>query len=486
MLRNTILAAVFVIIGLQVALSANPIAMPNGSYIDEDLHIAIAPDGNSLEATVTSEFALYPRNYPVTTILFPVPRDTRNVNVFLVEGSVETLVAWQWSALPLNYTTIVTEEPNLPIIQWDGYWLVNTTTRFKVTYQHDLIERPDEKVFFYASGVSKLSGTTQFFNVDFDITLPPCYSVNTLHQDTTPWPYTQTGYTMNFLIHPSESGAGDLGFRIYTDTILSLKPDTAACDCSGNGIPDYEELSYAVTFFVPRIWRGSPPTITPADYEGDFDGDGDIDKLTCNFTQGTATVMLNDGAGNYTAAQAFGAHSLAHAKVFDIDADGDKDFILAVTTKDNLGIEYPSAAIYLNDGHGRVRPGPVLTLTSASWSTPLQVNCTRTGPATDVILWYDTYGVVSASDFRVNSLIAPTAADINSNHIPDYCEGLIPGDLDFNGTRDVNDVIAFSQQWLRTDCTPPVWCSGADADHDNIVHFIDYALFANAWIHEEN
>jgi hypothetical protein len=485
MVTRVLLAAS--VLGLMVSFyaSANPIAMPNGSYIDEDLHIRILPDGNSLKATVTSEFTLYPQTYAVATILFPVPRDTRNVSVFLVEGLVQTPLAWHWSTDPWNYTTIVPEEPNLPIIQWDGNWAVNTTTHFKVTYQHDLIDRPDEKVFFYASGVSKLSGTTQFFNVDFDVNLPPCYSVSSLSQNTTTWPYTQSGYMMNFLIHPSESGAGSLGFRIYTDTIMSLKPDVAACDCSSNGTPDYKELSYTFTFFAPRTWRGTRPDITPSDYEGDFDGDGDTDKITCDFTHGTATVMLSDGTGNYTAAQTFGAYVLGHAKVFDIDADGDSDFLLAVITRGAPDSKYPAVATYLNDGSGYFRPGPVATVTSVTWgATPLQVHCTRT-TATDTILWYDAYGTTSVVDFRQNSRTAPTATDTNANHIPDYCEGLLPGDLDFNGVQDANDAAAFTQQWLRTDCTPPLWCSGADTDRNTSVHFIDFALFATAWMHEE-
>jgi hypothetical protein len=478
---RTLFAASVLSLTLAFCASANPIAMPNGSYINEDLHITIIPDGNSLQASVTSEFALYPKTYSVTSILFPVPRDTHDVSVYQVVGTTETPVAWYWAGPWYNYTTIVPEEPNVPMIEWDGTWAVNTVPHFKVVYHHTLIDRPMEKVFFYASGVSKLSGTTQFFNVDFDVTLPPCYSVSSLVENTTPWPYTQTGYVMNFLIHPGDSGIGSSGFRIYTDTILSLKYDVAACDCAQNGIPDYEELSYTMTFFAPRT-GGRAPAITQADYEGDFDGDGDTDKVVC--TTSTATVMLNDGSGNFAAVQTLPAHDLAHAKVFDIDNDGDVDIMLAMTFKDSDGEEYPAVSIYLNDGKSHFRPGQILKVTSAPFYAPLQVNCVQS-TYTDVTIWYN-FGSTLATTFRINKLTAPSALDINANSVPDSCENLLPGDLNYDGVYDANDdSAAFAMQWLRTGCMIPTWCLGTDSDHNGLVDFLDFALFATAWVHEQ-
>ena len=68
---------------------------------------------------------------------------------------------------------------------------------------------------------------------------------------------------------------------------------------------------------------------------GDLDGDGDIDIAG-------GQVMLNDGAGNFTASTNLGGGSSIRAG--DLDGDGDLDIV--------QGVQYDSSQVWLNNGSG--------------------------------------------------------------------------------------------------------------------------------------
>ena len=42
-----------------------------------------------------------------------------------------------------------------------------------------------------------------------------------------------------------------------------------------------------------------------------------------------------------------------------------------------------------------------------------------------------------------------------------------------------------SSQWIRTDCSKPDWCQGADIDQDSVVNLYDYAFMSYQWKEEE-
>jgi|GEM_PF-5744919 len=472
MFRILKLAIVLAVGVILCQTQANPIILPDGAYIDEDLRITIQPSDSNLAATVISEFDLYPHNFFVSSILFPLPHGSRNITVYEVTDSNEIPVAWQWNTDPMYYyPTILPEEPNLPLIQWFGPWTLYTARRFKVTYEHDLINRPDEKVFLYASGVSKFPGTTQFFNVDFDVTLPAGYSA-TPYLDHGTMLYNLNRYLMTFSIDPAAQD-----FHIFKDTIIYLTPDSAKGDCDGDGVPNCEELFPSV-YFTNHFFPVSRPSTSSSDYKADFNADGYLDRVYYWWFGNIITVQFADANGVYTSGQSLPAHFVQHVKTGDIDADGDMDFAAAGLTA--FPDEYPRINVYLNDGTGAFRL--VFQYTgSYSFASSPQALIRTSSP--HLVFWYYTSNYVMRS-WRAN-VTSATSTDINANRVPDSCEDLLPGDLDFNGVRDANDAGAFSQQWLRSDCKLPVWCSGADYDHNTWVTFVDYALFASAWASEE-
>ena len=54
----------------------------------------------------------------------------------------------------------------------------------------------------------------------------------------------------------------------------------------------------------------------------------------------------------------------------------------------------------------------------------------------------------------------------------------IVGDFDFDGDVDLEDLALLMFYWLDDNCTFPYWCFDRDFNHDGIVNFTDYALFA--------
>lgn len=100
----------------------------------------------------------------------------------------------------------------------------------------------------------------------------------------------------------------------------------------------------------------APPTTFPAGPDagtsavGDFNGDGNQDIVTANFTEHSVSILLGDGAGHFGPSTNFTAGTgVEKAEVADFNGDGKQD--LAV---DNLGSA--NISILLGDGTGQFGP----------------------------------------------------------------------------------------------------------------------------------
>lgn len=200
------------ILATTVNISANPIPIPPPANMPlEEMYVQIQPDGNSLHAVFTGDFTFVYIPKDVNSMLFPVPLDANNIRVR--EDSNE--LPWTWSSE--EYPTILPEMPNIPMIEWQGPFHPNGAV-FRVDYEHDLIERPNDFIFFYALGTGKyFPSYDKTTTAKFDFLLPDHYTVAGVWLDETPHEYRVVGSHLVLTVKSYFS-------PIVHDLIVSLVP----------------------------------------------------------------------------------------------------------------------------------------------------------------------------------------------------------------------------------------------------------------------
>jgi hypothetical protein len=209
---NSAIVILAAISAAAIIASANPIPVPPlASMPLEEIYVQIQPDGNSLHAVFTGDFTFVYIPKDVNLMLFPVPPDANNIRVRADSNELP----WTWSSE--EYPTILPEMPNLPMIEWQGPFHPNGAV-FRVDYEHDLIERPNDFIFFYALGTGKyFPSYDKTTTAKFDFLLPDRYTVASVCLDETPHEYKVLG---SHLVVPVESYFGP----IVHDLIVSLVP----------------------------------------------------------------------------------------------------------------------------------------------------------------------------------------------------------------------------------------------------------------------
>ena len=191
---------------------ANPIPLPQPASMPlENMNIQIKPSADGLAAAFTGEFTFTHIPEDVNSMLFPVPPDANNIR--LAADNVE--LPWTWSSE--EYPTVLPEMPTIPMIEWQGPFPTDGAV-FRVDYEHSLIKRPNEFVFFYAVGTGKYFRTYEkTTTANFDILLPPGFKVAGVWLDDTPHEYELIG---SHLMTTVQSYFGP----ITNDLIISLVP----------------------------------------------------------------------------------------------------------------------------------------------------------------------------------------------------------------------------------------------------------------------
>ncbi len=204
------------------------------------------------------------------------------------------------------------------------------------------------------------------------------------------------------------------------------------------------------TFGVPRIFG---PISTPRHlFATDFNRDGILDVAVSRGSSGSRTaILLGHSDGGFLPPRGFadGAGSARPAVGADGDGDGHTD-IFVVSLESNL------VEAMLGDGSGRFAPPvPFGVGAEPTWIVQLDVNgdgypeiATSNRSDTVSLLINESAPFVKAD---CNDNGAPDACDIgagdstdvNTNEIPDDCEGglRVPGDCDQNAGLDVSDPI---------------------------------------------
>jgi parallel beta-helix repeat protein len=262
------LICVLMCLSLAIYCHANPIPWPPPASMPlEDMHVEIKPDSNGLHALFTGDFTFDYIPEDVLSMLFPVPPDANNIRVW--QDGVG--LPWSWSGE--EYPTILPEMPSIPMIVWLGPF-PTTGAIFRVDYEHDLIKRPKEFIFFYALGTGKYFYTYEKTTIAyFDILLPPGFAVAGVWLDYTPHEYEVVDGHLYITV---DSYFGP----ITNDLIVSLVQTpiyvaTDGNDTTGDGSP--ENPFATIQKAIASALDGHTVIVQPGTYTGP--GNRDIDFL---------------------------------------------------------------------------------------------------------------------------------------------------------------------------------------------------------------
>ena len=271
-MRKRSLIAVLGVVMLSQTTLANPIPWPLPASMPlEEMWIDIERTENALYASFGGDFTFNYIPTDVASMFFPVPVGASNVHV-RQDGAV---LSWTWSSEE-HYPTILPEMPTIPMIEWPGPFPESGAV-FTVEYEHHLIERADEFIFFYALGTGKYFPTyDKTTTAYFDILLPGDFDVAGVWLDETAHEYEVVG---GHLMVTVESQFGP----IVNDLIVSLVPAMPG-DANLDGVVD--SLDFAV---MVLNWQESPRTWAQANFNAHLDDI--VDSL--DFTQ----MVLNWQSG---------------------------------------------------------------------------------------------------------------------------------------------------------------------------------------------
>lgn len=434
----------------------------------EEMAIQIEEIGDVFRARFTGDFTFEFIPEDVASMMFPVPPGATITGVWM-DGEE---LPWRWNSE--IYPTVLPEMPGIPMIEWDGPFPVGGAV-FTVAYDHELIQRENEWIYFYAVGTGKYFPTYDTTTTaNFELLLPRGMGVGGVWLDEEPHEYERIEWIDRIIVQ-SEHGP------IRNDLIVSLVPDLGTLDCNENGVPDGFDLKPAPEFgeattvaaFDNNVytigaadWDGDGDTdVVASDYEEltflwnrgdgtfdlgddlpidsrardilstDFDGDGDLD-LAASRSEGIL-VLLNDGDGSFTEEVAFDVCGLPETLASgDLNGDGAEDLVAVTRSNDAL-------AVVLNNGDGTFdAPGQCVLLAGYTGNAAI-VDMDGDGDR-DVVTCQGYDGV---SVLRNES--DGTFADLADVYDVDtYCHWVTPADFDGDGHIDVAVVDGSASVWI--------------------------------------
>jgi hypothetical protein len=167
---------------------------------------------------------------------------------------------------------------------------------------------------------------------------------------------------------------------------------------------------------------------------GDVDGDGDLDLLTANYnTQGTVSVRLNDGYGSFTAppvnAEPTVGNNPYSVKLGDVDGDGDLDLFTANYTNNG------TVSVRLNDGQGNFTASTPTAEVTVS-PTPISVTLGDVDGDGDLDILTANYSTNTAN-VRFNDGQGVFTAPPTNTSVGSYAYYITLGDIDGDGDLDL-------------------------------------------------
>jgi hypothetical protein len=174
----------------------------NGSYYE--VQVTITENGQDLQAVVSGMFMFSGAIFviPNSHTDFPVPPDANNIEIWESDS-----VPWIWSGN--NYETLfLPEQPLWPMIRWDLPYFTGPyfpiTISYLVDYDHTLIKRAGEFIWFYANESSETPGYGpmhgMFSAEDFTVNFPQGYVIKGVWSGNIPLPFQVIGNELTFSV----------------------------------------------------------------------------------------------------------------------------------------------------------------------------------------------------------------------------------------------------------------------------------------------
>ena len=343
-IRKIRLLPCLVLLGASLGVWANPIPVPLPAEMPlEDMEIEISRAGDALRATFTGEFTFTYIPPEVVSMLFPVPPDSVAIRVW--QSDVD--LSWSWSEEA--YPTILPETPTIPMIEWQGLFPEDGAV-FRVDYEHNLLERPGEFIFFYALGTGKYFPTYEkTTTANFHILLPDGFDVNGVWLDEEPHSYALKGRHLTLTV---QSMFGP----IVHDLIVSLVPvgpkalyvATTGDDISGDGSETHPFAT--IQKAIDTADEGDEVVVMPGTYTGD--GNRDIDFKGKAIT--VRSTDPNDAAVVAATTIDSGGEEGANHRGFDFHSAEGRDSILEGLTITG-GLAGTGAGIYCSGASPTIR-----------------------------------------------------------------------------------------------------------------------------------
>ena len=271
--------------------AANPIPSPLPANMPlEDMYSTLDEiDVGGLRETFRGDYYFsYIPDDPAMMMKYPVPPQTDAISVavgklpddwqftpsifpYIHEMQLpKDPVPWNW--IFETYPTVVPEWPGIPMIAWNGPF--PNKALYSVKYQHNLLQRGRDYIYFYALGTGKYYETYQKQAISFlDISMPVQYNMLRLFLDRTPHAFaTTTELDAQGRKRTIVSVFAAAQFGPFTkDIIGQIRPWYVAADVN------FDDKTDILDLIKVRNMLGRNPASDAAAEDADVNGDGRID-----------------------------------------------------------------------------------------------------------------------------------------------------------------------------------------------------------------
>lgn len=174
------------------------------------IDIEINRGNKVLHAFYSGEFTFDYIASRVEKMQFPIPPDANNIGIWMNDMQLE------WQLSNELFPTSLPEMPEMPLIEWYGPF-PESGGLVKVDYDHDLIERQGEFIYFYPFNL--YSGTHGSVTTALaEIQLPTRIDVAGVWLDNVPYEYSVTNHQLQITTQ------AEYGRNITKELLVSLVP----------------------------------------------------------------------------------------------------------------------------------------------------------------------------------------------------------------------------------------------------------------------